>query len=172
VQTSDERGEADTLQNGSGAAITGQTQRAGRQPARQSTPGDESRDDPLAGDGRAIKNEFLLGPDARKREEFLQPKCAAPGHDNSKKEEDQPEVPRHRLMRTLSRQFLQDAASTKFLYGGEQEGRSMAIIKAQYSEVWLDRFRETYGDGQGSGLSGQAESRDAGLNITAPATAN
>ena len=48
----------------------------------------------------------------------------------------------------------------------------MAIIEAQYSEVWLDRFRETHGDGQGSGLSGEAESRDAGLNTTAPATAN
>ena len=48
----------------------------------------------------------------------------------------------------------------------------MAIIRAQYSEVWLDRYRETDGDGQGSGLSGQTESRDAGLNTTAPATAN
>jgi hypothetical protein len=38
--------------------------------------------------------------------------------------------------------------------------------------VWLDPFRETHGDGQGSGLSGQAESRDAGLNTTAPATAH
>jgi len=68
---------------------------------------------------------------------------------------------------------MQDAGSTKFLCGArEQEGRVMAIIKAQYSEVWLDRYRETNGDGQGSGLSGQTESRDAGLNITAPATAN
>jgi hypothetical protein len=55
---------------------------------------------------------------------------------------------------------------------GKQERRGMAIIEAQCSEVWLDRFRETHGDGQGSGLSGQAESRDAGLNTTAPATAN
>ncbi|HXY01691.1 MAG TPA: hypothetical protein VEI54_12280 [Candidatus Limnocylindrales bacterium] len=47
----------------------------------------------------------------------------------------------------------------------------MAIIKAQYSEVWLDRFRETHGDGQGSGLSGQTESRDAGLDTAPLATA-
>jgi len=53
----------------------------------------------------------------------------------------------------------------------EQEFPSMAIIKAQYSEVWLDRFRETHGDGQGSGLSGQAESRDTGLNSAAAAPA-
>jgi hypothetical protein len=48
----------------------------------------------------------------------------------------------------------------------------MDIIKAQYSEVWLDRFRETHGNGQGSRLSGEAESRDAGLNSTAPTTAD
>ena len=53
----------------------------------------------------------------------------------------------------------------------EQEFPSMAIIKAQYSEVWLDRFRETHGDGQGSGLSGQTESRDAGLDTAPLATA-
>jgi hypothetical protein len=47
----------------------------------------------------------------------------------------------------------------------------MAIIEALYSEVWLDRTRETHGHGQGSRLSGQAESRDAGLNTTAPTTA-
>jgi hypothetical protein len=53
----------------------------------------------------------------------------------------------------------------------EQECCGTVIIKLQYSEVWLDRFRETHGNGQGSGLSGQTESRDAGLNITAPTTA-
>jgi hypothetical protein len=48
----------------------------------------------------------------------------------------------------------------------------LAIIKLQHSEVWLDRLRETHGHGQGSWLSGQAESRDAGLNTTAPTTAD
>jgi len=75
-------------------------------------------------------------------------------------------------MRTLSGQPAQVVLKAVFLSGSEQERRSIVIIKAQYSEVWLDRFRETHGDGQGSGLSGQAESRDAGLNTTAPATAN
>jgi len=54
----------------------------------------------------------------------------------------------------------------------KQESGGIAIINARYSEVWLDRFRETHGHGQGSRLSGQAESRDAGLNITAPTTAD
>lgn len=75
-------------------------------------------------------------------------------------------------MRTFSGQFVQGLPNGKFLSRVEQEGRGIAIIKALYSEVWLDRFRETHGDGQGSGLSGQAESRDAGLNTTAPATAH
>lgn len=56
--------------------------------------------------------------------------------------------------------------------GDEQEGRGIVIIEALYREVRFDRFRKTHGDGQGSGLSGEAESRDAGLNTTAPATAN
>jgi hypothetical protein len=75
-------------------------------------------------------------------------------------------------MRTFSRQSVQGLVQAEFLSGFEQEDGGIAIIKAQYSEVWLDRFRETHGDGQGSGLSGEAESRDAGLNTTAPATAN
>jgi hypothetical protein len=54
----------------------------------------------------------------------------------------------------------------------KQESRGMVIIEAQYSEVWLDRLRETYGHGQGSWLSGEAESRDAGLNTTAPTIAD
>ncbi len=75
-------------------------------------------------------------------------------------------------MRTLSGQPAQVVLKDVFLSSGKQERRGIVIIKAQYREVWLDRFRETHGDGQGSGLSGQAESRDAGLNTTAPATAN
>jgi hypothetical protein len=76
------------------------------------------------------------------------------------------------MIRTFSGQSVQGLLKAKFLSGAEQENRGIVIIKAQYSEVWLDRLRETYGHGQGSGLSGQAESRDAGLNTTAPATAN
>ena len=55
---------------------------------------------------------------------------------------------------------------------GKQESRGTVIIEAQYSEVWLDRIRETNGHGQGSWLSGEAESRDAGLNTTAPTIAD
>ena len=54
----------------------------------------------------------------------------------------------------------------------KQESRGIVIIEAQYSEVWLDRIRETNGHGQGSWLSGEAESRDAGLNTTAPTIAD
>jgi hypothetical protein len=48
----------------------------------------------------------------------------------------------------------------------------LAIIKALYSEVRLDPNRETDGDGQGSGLSGEAESRVAGLRFAPLAAAN
>jgi hypothetical protein len=54
----------------------------------------------------------------------------------------------------------------------KQEFLGIVIIEAQYSEVWLDRLRETDGHGQGSWLSGEAESRDAGLNTTAPTIAD
>jgi hypothetical protein len=46
----------------------------------------------------------------------------------------------------------------------------IAIIERLYSEVRLDPNRETDGHGQGSGLSGEAESRVAGFRF-APFTA-
>jgi len=46
----------------------------------------------------------------------------------------------------------------------------LVIIERLYSEVRLDPIRETHGYGQGSGLSGEAESRVAGFRF-APFTA-
>ena len=40
-----------------------------------------------------------------------------------------------------------------------------ASIQLKCSEVRLDAYRETDGDGQGSGLSGEAESQFAGLRF-------
>ena len=51
----------------------------------------------------------------------------------------------------------------------EHKSRDLAIIEAQQSEVRLDSDRETDGDGQGSGLSGEAESQFAGLRFARPA---
>jgi hypothetical protein len=47
----------------------------------------------------------------------------------------------------------------------KQERRNPAIIEGAESEVRLDSHRETDGDGQGSGLSGEAESQFAGLRL-------
>ena len=74
-------------------------------------------------------------------------------------------------MRTFSGWFRQVVPWAKFPYGAKQETGGIVIIGTRYREVWLDRFREAHGDGQGSGLSGQVESRDAGLNPTPPAVA-
>ncbi len=54
----------------------------------------------------------------------------------------------------------------------KHESRRLAIIKALYSEVRLDPIRETHGHGQGSGLSGEAESRVAGLRFAPFAAAD
>ena len=54
----------------------------------------------------------------------------------------------------------------------EHELPYLAIIKRFYSEVRLDPIRETYGHGQGSGLSGEAESRVAGFRFAPFAAAN
>jgi hypothetical protein len=54
----------------------------------------------------------------------------------------------------------------------KQEPRHLAIIKELYSEVRLDPIRETDGHGQGSRLSGQAESRVAGFRFAPFAAAN
>lgn len=75
-------------------------------------------------------------------------------------------------MRTFSTASAQVVPSAKFPGNAKQEILRIVIIETQHSEVWLDRFRETHGDGQGSRLSGQVESRDAGLNITPTAAAD
>ena len=54
----------------------------------------------------------------------------------------------------------------------KQESQYLAIIEPLYSEVRLDRFRETYGHGQGRGLSGEAESSGAGHGFAPSAAAN
>jgi hypothetical protein len=54
----------------------------------------------------------------------------------------------------------------------KHEVRHIVIIKALYSEVRLDSNRETNGHGQGSGLSGEAESRVAGFRFAPLAAAN
>jgi hypothetical protein len=54
----------------------------------------------------------------------------------------------------------------------KQELRHLAILERLYSEVRLDPIRETYGHGQGSGLSGEAESRVAGFRFAPFAAAN
>jgi hypothetical protein len=54
----------------------------------------------------------------------------------------------------------------------KHEAWHIVIIETQYSEVRLDPNRETYGHGQGSGLSGEAESRVAGFHLTPITAAN
>jgi hypothetical protein len=54
----------------------------------------------------------------------------------------------------------------------EQEARHIVIIETRYSEVRLDPIREAYGHGQGSGLSGEAESRVAGFRFAPLAAAD
>jgi hypothetical protein len=54
----------------------------------------------------------------------------------------------------------------------KHEPQHLAIIERLYSEVRLDPIRETHGHGQGSGLSGEAESRVAGFRFAPFAAAN
>jgi hypothetical protein len=54
----------------------------------------------------------------------------------------------------------------------KRERPHIVIIKMLYSEVRLDPIRETHGYGQGSGLSGEAESRVAGFRFAPFAAAN
>jgi hypothetical protein len=54
----------------------------------------------------------------------------------------------------------------------KHEQHDLAIIKAHCSEVRLGPYRETYGHGQGSGLSGEAESKFAGFRFAPFAAAH
>jgi hypothetical protein len=55
---------------------------------------------------------------------------------------------------------------------GKHEGGNLAIIEAHCSEVRLEPSRETDGHGQGSGLSGEAESKFTGFRFAPFAAAN
>jgi hypothetical protein len=72
-------------------------------------------------------------------------------------------------MRTF---FTHIAQVTKSFAVYKHEMRHLAIIEGLYSEVRLDPNRETDGYGQGSGLSGEAESRVAGFRFAPFAAAN
>jgi len=69
------------------------------------------------------------------------------------------QYPGHPRIRTLS------ACTAQVSMVCKHEARHIAIIEAHYSEVRLDPLRETHGHGQGSGLSGEAESRVAGFRF-------
>jgi len=64
------------------------------------------------------------------------------------------------------------SASTQRHTAREHKRQHIAIIEAHYSEVRFDPIRETHGHGQGSGLSGEAESRVAGFRFAPLAAAN
>ena len=72
----------------------------------------------------------------------------------------------------LQKVFAQEAAFCDRAIWGKQEPGGVAIIEAHYSEVRLEPYRETDGDGQGSGLSGEAESQFAGLRFARLAAAD
>jgi hypothetical protein len=65
-----------------------------------------------------------------------------------------------------------NSASIESLTIRKHEQHDLAIIKAHCSEVRLGPYRETYGHGQGSGLSGEAESKFAGFRFAPFAAAH
>ena len=56
--------------------------------------------------------------------------------------------------------------------GREHEAQHLAIIKALYSEVRLERVGETHFHGEGRGLRGKTQSRDARRGLAQIAAAN
>src|SRR2546430_5896636 len=64
--------------------------------------------EPLEGDGRGIKPQPLHRADLRHGQELLHARAAAPGQEYAESKEDQPEVPRHPQIRTLSGGLTQE----------------------------------------------------------------
>src|SRR5437867_13223925 len=71
----------------------------------------------------------------------------------------------HSIRWKASQSILVSDAYTRHGWPRKHESRDHAIIEAHYSEVLLEPYRETDGHGQGSGLSGEAESQFAGLRL-------
>src|SRR2546429_9217146 len=71
-------------------------------------PPHDRNGEPLEGDGRGIKHQPLHRADLRHGQELLHARAAAPGQEYAESKEDQPEVPRHPQIRTLSGGLTKD----------------------------------------------------------------
>lgn len=70
-------------------------------------PRNDCRGEPLEGDGGSVEHQPLHGADARHGQQLLHALPTTPREKHSERQEDQPEVPGHPQIRTLSERLAQ-----------------------------------------------------------------
>src|SRR5229473_4630929 len=84
-----------------------QAKLGGRESVRPGAPGYHRDGEPLKGDGRSVKGESLHRADVRHGQQFLHAHSSAPRQNQAEHEKDEPDVPGHPRIRTLSASVAQ-----------------------------------------------------------------
>src|SRR6202521_1598668 len=90
-----------------GSVMDRQTKLGGRKSVRPRTPCHDSDGKPLKGDGRGVQPKPLHRVDVWQRQQFLHAHSSAPRQNHAEHEKDEPNVPGHPRIRTLSASVAQ-----------------------------------------------------------------
>src|SRR3979490_68514 len=102
LQRRDGRGADNRGNEDPGSALHRETELRGRESVRPGAPPYDRHRKPLKGNGRGVKPEPFHGRDVRHGEEFLYAHPPAPRQKQAQYEKNQPDVPGHPPIRTLS----------------------------------------------------------------------
>src|SRR2546427_7066583 len=102
LKSRNRRGADDRGDKNSASVRNGQTKLKGRKSVSPCAPCHYSDREPLTGNGRGIERKPLRSADLRHRTQVLRPHSSTPRQDHAEHEKNQPEVPGHPRMRTLS----------------------------------------------------------------------
>src|SRR6266849_9061856 len=117
------RGANDRGDKNPASIMDSQTKLGGRESVRPGTPCHHRAGKPLKGNGRGIKDKPLHRADLGHGEQFFHAHSSTPRQNQAEHEKNQPEVPRHPRIRTLSASAAQ--VSTVLLCASTKRGTSL-----------------------------------------------
>src|SRR6266851_943997 len=107
LKSRDRRGADNRGNKNSGSVMDRQTKLGGSETVHPCTPCHHRDGKPLKGNGRGIKGKPLCRADVWHRQQFLHAHTPAPRQNQAKHEKDEPDVPGHPRIRTLSTSVAQ-----------------------------------------------------------------
>src|SRR2546422_8715036 len=102
LKSRNRRGPDDRGDKNSASVRNGQTKLRGRKSVSPCAPCHYCDREPLKGNGRGVERKPLRSADLRHRQQFFRPRSSTPRQDHAEHEKNQPDVPGHPRMRTLS----------------------------------------------------------------------